>query len=126
MYNLSTTTGLGEWRSRQHNELNTQVQKQINNLQNPNDCNNNKKLVCDMKTICGFGCQIHHMVYCMITAFNTKRTMHLNVNKWKYNKDGYHVYFQQLNNQCPITNYNISETWSKIFNFKIFFFYFYL
>ena len=27
---------------------------------------------------CGYGCQIHHAVYCFITAYGTKRTMILN------------------------------------------------
>lgn len=117
MYNLSTASSLGEWRQRKHEELNNLVKTKLTDLQNPKECETKKKLICEMKSICGFGCQMHHLQYCLITAFSTNRTMYLKPGFWKYNKNGLEVYFRKLTTECSISNYNITETWSKLIKY---------
>ena len=43
-------------------------------VQNPADCGSARKVVCDLLMACGFGCAIHHLVLCLITAY---RAVHL-------------------------------------------------
>ena len=44
-------------------------------LQNPSDCSSARKLVCQMKVLCGNTCMIHHAIGCVFTAFGTNRTL---------------------------------------------------
>jgi glycoprotein 6-alpha-L-fucosyltransferase len=46
------------WRRQQLRNLSDFVQQKIKVMQNPNDCKNAKKLVCDLNKSCGFGCQM--------------------------------------------------------------------
>ncbi|CAG2101298.1 unnamed protein product [Medioppia subpectinata] len=47
-------------------------------------CPKTNKLVCQLNKFCGFGCQMHHMVYCMIVAMATNRTLIMNAEYWSY------------------------------------------
>ncbi|CAL4059808.1 unnamed protein product, partial [Meganyctiphanes norvegica] len=49
---------------------------------------------------CGYGCQIHHVVYCFIVAYGTKRTLILKSRGWRYNKAGWEDVFQPISNSC--------------------------
>ncbi|RWS22711.1 hypothetical protein B4U80_00085 [Leptotrombidium deliense] len=60
------------------------VNKAIKDLQNPKDCSSAKKIVCQLNKGCGFGCQLHHVAYCLITALATGRTLILNSHQWRY------------------------------------------
>lgn len=40
--------------------------------------------MCNLNKGCGFGCQIHHLTYCMIVAMATRRTLVLNSKNWRY------------------------------------------
>lgn len=38
-----------------------------------------------MLQLCGFGCQLHHIVYCFIVAYSTQRMLVLDYDKyWRY------------------------------------------
>lgn len=50
--------GYDEWRKKEAKELSDLVQKRFRYLQNPNDCNKARKLVCSLNKGCGFGCQV--------------------------------------------------------------------
>ncbi|XP_046913120.2 alpha-(1,6)-fucosyltransferase [Dermatophagoides farinae] len=64
--------------------LSNYIQNRIHELQNPKDCKTTQKIVCTLNKGCGFGCQIHHLSYCMVIALATKRTLILNSQNWRY------------------------------------------
>lgn len=72
------------WRRQELASLSALVQAKIAELQNPPDCRSARKLVCNLNKGCGFGCQIHHLTYCMIVAMATRRTLVLNSKNWRY------------------------------------------
>lgn len=60
------------YESFRHNEaksLTNLVQKRLHYIQNPPDCKKARKLVCKLNKGCGYGCQLHHVVYCFIMAY---------------------------------------------------------
>ena len=73
-----------EWREEKLSKLSSYVQKLITKLQNPSDCSKARKLVCNLNKGCGFGCQLHHVVYCTVVAIATERTLILNSKSWRY------------------------------------------
>ncbi|BFZ12311.1 hypothetical protein BsWGS_15350 [Bradybaena similaris] len=62
------------YREQRLKELGDLVQRRLAYLQNPSDCETSKKIVCKMRH-CGFGCMLHHFVYCLITAYAMGRTL---------------------------------------------------
>ncbi|CAG0899213.1 unnamed protein product [Cyprideis torosa] len=93
-------------------ELGQLVQTRIEALQNPNDCESARKLVCDLTKICGFGCQVHHLAYCLIVAYATNRTLILKSQGWRYNRNGWHTVFQPLSRTCTDVLPGGSRKWS--------------
>lgn len=49
---------------------------------------------------CGYGCQIHHVVYCFIVAYGTQRTLILKSKGWRYDRKGWEDVFQPLSETC--------------------------
>jgi hypothetical protein len=49
---------------------------------------------------CGFGCQLHHIVYCLIFAYATERTLILNSKGWRYNNKGWDYVFHPISDSC--------------------------
>jgi hypothetical protein len=72
------------WRDTLARETATLVQKRLHHLQNPENCDNAKKLLCRISKPCGFGCQIHHVAYCFIFAYATERMLVLDSSGWRY------------------------------------------
>jgi len=99
---LQEHDGYQAWREREAVDLSGLVQDRLTALQNPEDCSSARKLLCNLNKGCGYGCQIHHAVYCFITAYGTKRTMILNSKGWRYNKKGYQEVFQPVSDTCTI------------------------
>lgn len=93
---MSVAGKLGESRWRESVKLSEVIQARLSELQNPSDCNKAKKLVCDLTKGCGFGCQMHHILYCLQAAFFTKRTLILDSYGWQYNSNGIEAYFKPL------------------------------
>ena len=72
---LSEVDGHSDWRLQEAKDLEDLVQKRLQSLQNPKDCSSAKKLLCNLNKGCGYGCQLHHAVYCFIVAYGTERTL---------------------------------------------------
>ncbi len=100
LYNLSISNNYGEWRRNEASSLAERVQQRFMELQNPSDCASKKKIICDLGKACGYGCQIHHVMYCFITAFYTNRTMILLSEGWRYNTKGFGAYFKPVSETC--------------------------
>ena len=100
MDNLASVDGHAEWRIQEAKELEALVQKRLTTLQNPQDCSSARKLLCNLNKGCGYGCQLHHAVYCFITAYGTERTLILKSKGWRYNRNGYEEIFQPVSETC--------------------------
>ena len=81
-------------------EVSDLMQRRLQYLQNPPDCEKAKKLVCQLTMSCGFGCYIHHVSYCLIIAYATERTLILESNRWKYSHGGWESAFMPLSEIC--------------------------
>ncbi|KAH8324095.1 hypothetical protein KR074_009011 [Drosophila pseudoananassae] len=100
MDRLRGSDGYEAWRLREAKELSDLVQRRLHHLQNPRDCQNARKLVCKLNKGCGYGCQLHHVVYCFIVAYATERTLILKSRGWRYHKGGWEEVFQPVSNSC--------------------------
>lgn len=109
LYDLKVASQRDEdWRSDQLKSLQQSVQSVISKLQNPVACDKAQKLVCVLNKGCGFGCQIHHVVYCFVVALAENRTLILNARNWRYaDRDhkrsktaGWNAVFQPLSTSC--------------------------
>lgn len=91
------------WKQLQLNisqELSALMANRLHKLQNPDNCETAKKLICHVAKACGFGCQIHHVSYCFILAYASQRTLILDSKNWKYSPQGWNVIFQPISNKC--------------------------
>ncbi|XP_013397056.1 alpha-(1,6)-fucosyltransferase isoform X2 [Lingula anatina] len=100
MKKLQESDGFHTWRQKTSRDLGALVQRRLQFLQNPEDCAKAKKIVCTLDKECGFGCQMHHLVYCLATAYETERTLILNSKGWRYASDGWETVFRPLSNTC--------------------------
>lgn len=62
-------------------------------------------LVCDLNKGCGFGCQLHHVGYCLSVAAASNRTMVLEKDGegWRYSKHGWGAVFKSISS-CTFAN----------------------
>ena len=91
------------WKYWQHNisvELTKLMEKRLTYLQNPSNCQTAKKLLCEVGKYCGFGCEIHHVAYCFIMAYATKRVLVLDSKHWQYTNEGWSAVFQTVSSTC--------------------------
>nr|XP_054096053.1 alpha-(1,6)-fucosyltransferase isoform X3 [Callithrix jacchus] len=100
LYYLSQTDGAGDWREKEAKDLTALVQRRITYLQNPKDCSKAKKLVCNINKGCGYGCQLHHVVYCFMIAYGTQRTLILESQNWRYATGGWETVFRPVSETC--------------------------
>ncbi|GAA6066473.1 alpha-(1,6)-fucosyltransferase isoform X1, partial [Tachysurus ichikawai] len=100
LYYLSQADGAGDWREKEAKDLSNLVQNRISYLQNPPDCSKARKLVCNINKGCGYGCQLHHVVYCFMIAYGTERTLVLESHSWRYAPNGWETVFRPLSNTC--------------------------
>lgn len=101
LYNISIMDDYGKYRKKQSINLANLVQNRFKLLQNPNNCTNSKKILCNINKACGFGCQIHHLILCFITAYSTNRVLILESPNWLTESDeGYEKFFQPVSNNC--------------------------
>ena len=47
-------------------------------------CDAGKFLHCSIGKSCGFGCQAHHLVFCMVMAYGSNRTLVVATDGWTY------------------------------------------
>ena len=69
---INNHDALSTWRQQEQAKLGKLVQNRLRRLQNPKDCGSARKLLCNLNKGCGYGCQVHHLLYCFITAYGTK------------------------------------------------------
>uniref|UniRef100_A0A1I8NTE8 Alpha-(1,6)-fucosyltransferase n=1 Tax=Stomoxys calcitrans TaxID=35570 RepID=A0A1I8NTE8_STOCA len=100
MERLRQLDGYEAWRQKEAVELSNLVQRRIHFLQNPTECSRAKKLLCKLNKGCGYGCQLHHAVYCFIVAYATERTLILKSKGWRYHKGGWEEVFQPVSDTC--------------------------
>ncbi|KAK4882686.1 hypothetical protein RN001_006005 [Aquatica leii] len=84
---LTEVDGFNVWRNNEITDLSNIVQTRLHYLQNPLDCENARKLVCTISYRCGFGCQMHHLISCMILAYGMQRTLILESTGWQYHRN---------------------------------------
>lgn len=111
MNELKKVDGFEEWRSSEAESLSNLVQKRLKYLQNPNDCQNARKLVCRLNKGCGYGCQLHHVVYCFIMAYATERTLILKSKGWRYHKAGWEEVFEPVSDTCLDATGETHSSW---------------
>ncbi|XP_030628606.1 alpha-(1,6)-fucosyltransferase [Chanos chanos] len=100
LYYLGQADGAGDWREKEAKDLSNLVQNRISYLQNPQDCSKARKLVCNINKGCGYGCQLHHVVYCFMIAYGTQRTLILESHNWRYATGGWETVFRPVSDTC--------------------------
>lgn len=63
---------------------------------------------------CGFGCQLHHVVFCLTVAYGTQRTLVLSSKGWRYNKSGWEQVFLPVGS-CLMSNNLKSTAWPGLY-----------
>lgn len=100
MQKLTELDGYQYWRESEAANVSDLIQRRLYYLQNPADCKEARKLICNLNKGCGFGCQLHHIVYCLIFAYATERTLILNSRGWRYNSKGWEYVFHPISDSC--------------------------
>ena len=94
------SSGMKEARLKMHLKLMTKAQRKLEKLQNPNNCVEARRLVCNLNKGCGYGCQMHHLLYCFIIAYTTGRTMIIDSAGWRYSHKGWEGFFRPITQTC--------------------------
>jgi len=97
---MKENDGHDDWRKQESQDLSDLVQARLRYLQNPPNCDSARKLVCNLNKGCGYGCQIHHAIYCFLVAYGTERTLILKSKGWRYNKKGFQDVFLPMSETC--------------------------
>ncbi|XP_044514001.1 alpha-(1,6)-fucosyltransferase-like [Gracilinanus agilis] len=118
LYYLSQADGAGDWREKEVKSLTELVQRRMTYLQNPKNCRKAKKLVCNINKNCGYGCQLHHVIYCFMVAYGTQRTLILESRKWRYVTDGWETVFRPISETCTNRAGSTTREWSGEINDK--------
>lgn len=101
------------WQRKLFNRTEGLLQRRLQYLQNPPDCQTARKLLCNVAKGCGFGCQMHHVAYCFIMAYATQRTLILDSSSWKYSRQrGWEGVFEPVSRTC--TNKEGKSFWESI------------
>ncbi|XP_076274211.1 alpha-(1,6)-fucosyltransferase 8 [Rhynchophorus ferrugineus] len=108
---LAEVDGYEDWRQKESQDLSDLVQERFKFLQNPEDCDTARKLVCSLNKGCGYGCQLHHVVYCFMVAYGTKRTLILKSKGWRYHKSGWEDIFMPLSDTCTSPDGETMANW---------------
>lgn len=116
---MTKLDGYESFRHREAAELSNLVQKRFHHLQNPPDCAKARKLVCKINKGCGYGCQLHHTVYCFIMAYATERTLILNSKGWRYHKGGWEEIFMPVSETCLDPNGDTQSVWPGTENIQV-------
>lgn len=112
LHRLSHADGAGDWREKEARDLSRLVQNRISYLQNPQDCSKARKLVCNINKGCGYGCQLHHVVYCFMIAYGTQRVLILESHNWRYAPKGWEAAFLPVSDTCTDRSGATTGHWS--------------
>ncbi|XP_022106971.1 alpha-(1,6)-fucosyltransferase-like [Acanthaster planci] len=113
IYNLSRVDNKTIWRTKEAKSLSDLVQRRFQYLQNPTECNTAQKVVCNLNKGCGYGCQVHHVAYCMIVAYATQRTLILQSHGWRYAPEGWEKFFLPLSETCHDRRGSSTARWGS-------------
>ncbi|CAH8536087.1 unnamed protein product [Schistosoma rodhaini] len=80
------------------NNLAQRLQKKIQEQQNPSDCKMAKYVTFDITNMCGFGCLMHQIMFCLQLAFENERVL---VVKNYRSRDIFHEWLHQ--NTLPLS-----------------------
>ncbi|XP_063828820.1 alpha-(1,6)-fucosyltransferase [Ostrinia nubilalis] len=116
---LPELDGYHEWRQLEAANVSDLVQRRLHHLQNPPDCRDARKLICNLNKGCGFGCQLHHIVYCLIFAYATERTLILNSKGWRYNNKGWDYVFHPISDSCTTAYDDKVIQWPVSYDAKV-------
>lgn len=116
---LPELDGYHEWRVAEAANVSDLVQRRLRYLQNPPDCRDARKLICNLNKGCGFGCQLHHIVYCLIFAYATERTLILNSKGWRYNNKGWEYVFHPISDSCTSAYDDKVVQWPVTYDAKV-------
>ncbi|KAK4882688.1 hypothetical protein RN001_006007 [Aquatica leii] len=116
---LTEVDGFNDWRNNEITDLSNIVQTRLHYLQNPLNCENARKLVCTISYGCGFGCQMHHLISCMILAYGMQRTLLLESTGWQYHRGGWNQVFMPLSKNCTTISKGSIDNWPGTNNSKI-------
>eukprot|EP00057_Strongylocentrotus_purpuratus_P007133 XP_011661607.1 PREDICTED: alpha-(1,6)-fucosyltransferase-like [Strongylocentrotus purpuratus] len=105
--------GNSSWKQNESKKLSNLIQQRPHFIQNPPDCSKAKKIVCNFKVRCGFGCQTHHLSFCMIMAYGTGRTLILESNGWDYAEEGWEKFFRPLSENCLDRKGETTGKWTR-------------
>lgn len=89
------------------------LHKRLNYLQNPPDCTTARKLACKFDEACGYGCQVHHVVFCLIVAYATERTLVLEKGAGIYKGHTWDQVFLPLSDTCTSTDGPTQTNWPE-------------
>ncbi|XP_014665116.1 PREDICTED: LOW QUALITY PROTEIN: alpha-(1,6)-fucosyltransferase-like, partial [Priapulus caudatus] len=104
--------GSGERREAELASLSDVIQKRLHASQNPPDCRSARKLRCDLDKRCGFACQFHHVVYCLLVAYANQRTLVLDSSNWSYSKRGWESVLLPVSERCTVNDVTQLVPWA--------------
>lgn len=81
-------------------QLSDLVQKRIHSIQNPKDCSTARKVACRLDERRGYGCQVHQIVFCLIAAYATERTLVMGLNESIWTGFQWNETFLPLSDTC--------------------------
>ncbi|XP_041981189.1 alpha-(1,6)-fucosyltransferase isoform X2 [Aricia agestis] len=116
---LQQLDGYADWRKTEAANVSDLVQRRLRWLQNPSDCRDARKVICNLNKGCGFGCQVHHIVYCLIFAYATERTLILNSKGWRYNSKGWEYVFHPVSESCTSAYDDKVVQWPVSYDAKV-------
>uniref|UniRef100_A0A8D8PQ04 Alpha-(1,6)-fucosyltransferase n=2 Tax=Cacopsylla melanoneura TaxID=428564 RepID=A0A8D8PQ04_9HEMI len=111
MAELRTLEGGQNIVANQNAHLKDLIRARLQYIQNPADCATARKVSCMIDWPCGFGCQLHHVTYCLIIAYATNRTLVLDSSNWNYNSGGWEDLFEPLSRTCRTATGNGITIW---------------
>ncbi|CAG5127668.1 unnamed protein product, partial [Candidula unifasciata] len=115
---LRTANKADVYRKQRLQELGDLIQRRLEYLQNPTDCKTAKKLVCILTRSCGFACQIHHCLHCVISAYALGRSLVLKSSSSLYASESFDSVFEPMGSSCLSTQFNNTTKWPGTLNYK--------
>lgn len=87
------------------------IQRRLQYIQNPPDCNTAQKVACKFDESCGYGCQVHHVVLCLVIAYATERTLVIEKTNGIYAGHNWDQIFLTLSETCTNTKGRTHGKW---------------
>ncbi|CAG5125709.1 unnamed protein product, partial [Candidula unifasciata] len=115
---LRTANTADVYRKQRLQELGDLIQRRLEYLQNPTDCKNAKKLVCILTKSCGFACQMHHCLHCVISAYALGRSLVLKSGSSLYASESFESVFEPMSSSCLAAQFNTTTKWPGTLDYK--------